>query len=183
MADENKMEFDGTAVVTMADGVEVETIAEGQAMKNEPPELEFIVQEEVETTTDGPHLAEEDPVKNVLLSLQQSAEDGHDRFEIEEADREDEDGGRDLEIRVDDDDDYSPSQGPPKKKQKSSRRKGKKKKSSTKRVAISMRENDSKKSSKKWSRGRTQPIVPGKFTAAARPIFLLYFHFVGNCVN
>lgn len=142
--------------------MEVQTIAEGQALKNETPDLDFIVQEEVETTTDGPQLQEEDPVKNVLLSLQQSGADGHDQEEdiVEEAGEED--GARELEIKVDDDFDYSPT-GTPKKKPKGSRRKGKRKRSSGRKVAISISPHESgrviqsgetRKSSRKWSKSK-----------------------------
>lgn len=163
MADE-KMEFE-TDVVTMADAVEVQTIAEGQALKTEAPDLDFIVQEEVETTTEGPpHLAEEDPVKNVLLSLQQSAGGGHDREEdMAEGEGEgEEDGGKVLEIRVDDDDEYSPGGETGRKKSRSSRRKGKRKKLSSRRTAISAspqaarEDGELKRSGRKWARSRLQ---------------------------
>ena len=177
MADE-KMEFDTTGVVTMADGVEVQTIAEGQALKNETPDLDFIVQEEVETTTDGPQIPEEDPVKNVLLSLQQSGADGHDQEEdiVEEAGEED--GARELEIKVDDDYDYSPT-GTPKKKPKTSRRKGKRKRSSGRKVTISVSPQDSgrviqtsetRRSGRKWSKTKqlqVQTLGPGELNAAS----------------
>lgn len=163
MADE-KMEFE-TDVVTMADAVEVQTIAEGQALKNEAPDLDFIVQEEVETTTEGPpHLTEEDPVKNVLLSLQQSAGGGHDREEdMAEGEGEgEEDGGKVLEIRVDDDEEYSPGGETGRKKSRSSRRKGKRKKLSSRRSAISAspqearEDGELKRSGRKWARSKLQ---------------------------
>lgn len=163
MADE-KMEFE-TDVVTMADAVEVQTIAEGQALKTEAPDLDFIVQEEVETTTEGPpHLTEEDPVKNVLLSLQQSAGGGHDREEdMAEGEGEgEEDGGKVLEIRVDDDEEYSPGGETGRKKSRSSRRKGKRKKLSSRRTAISAspqegrEDGELKRSGRKWARSRLQ---------------------------
>ena len=163
MADE-KMEFE-TDVVTMADAVEVQTIAEGQALKTEAPDLDFIVQEEVETTTEGPpHMAEEDPVKNVLLSLQQSAGGGHDREEdMAEGEGEgEEDGGKVLEIRVDDDEEYSPGGETGRKKSRSSRRKGKRKKLSSRRTAISAspqearEDGELKRSGRKWARSRLQ---------------------------
>ena len=54
------------------DGVEVETIIQGQAaMPAHPGDLDFMVQEEVETTTDGDTLTVElDPVDNVIIALQ-----------------------------------------------------------------------------------------------------------------
>lgn len=53
-------------------GVEVETIIQGQApIPGQADELDFMVQEEVETTTDGDTLAVElDPVDNVIIALQ-----------------------------------------------------------------------------------------------------------------
>ena len=53
-------------------GVEVETIIQGQApLPGHGDELEFMVQEEVETTTDGDTLTVElDPVDNVIIALQ-----------------------------------------------------------------------------------------------------------------
>ena len=53
-------------------GVEVETIIQGQApMGGQADELDFMVQEEVETTTDGDTLTVElDPVDNVIIALQ-----------------------------------------------------------------------------------------------------------------
>lgn len=55
-------------------GVEVQTILHGQASLPSPAhELDFMVQEEVETTTEGDSLAVElDPVDNVIISLQES---------------------------------------------------------------------------------------------------------------
>ena len=176
MADE-KMEFE-TDVVTMADAVEVQTIAEGQALKTEAPDLDFIVQEEVETTTEGPpHLTEEDPVKNVLLSLQQSAGGGHDREEdMAEGEGEgEEDGGKVLEIRVDDDEEYSPVGETGRKKSRGSRRKGKRKKLSSRRTAISASPQDTpesgelKRSGRKWARSRlqVQTLATGEWPSAA----------------
>lgn len=53
-------------------GVEVETIIQGQApISGQADELDFMVQEEVETTTDGDTLTVElDPVDNVIIALQ-----------------------------------------------------------------------------------------------------------------
>ena len=55
-----------------AHGVEVETIIQGQApIPGQADELDFMVQEEVETTTDGDTLTVElDPVDNVIIALQ-----------------------------------------------------------------------------------------------------------------
>ena len=77
-------------------GVEVETIIEGQNIPAAAEDLDFIVQQEVETTTDGvdPNLGNElDPVENVLISLQNS-ESSHDNQD-----------GRDVEIIIDGEDD------------------------------------------------------------------------------
>lgn len=58
--------------VAVGEGVEVQTILQGQAG---PGELDFIVQEEVETTTDGVVTATDiDPVDNVIIALQQNTE-------------------------------------------------------------------------------------------------------------
>ena len=59
-------------------GVEVETILQGQApLATSAHELDFMVQEEVETTTDGDTLPVElDPVDNVIIALQESDELG-----------------------------------------------------------------------------------------------------------
>ena len=73
-------------------GVEVETIIEGQNMPGAAEDLDFMVQQEVETTTDGvdPNLGNElDPVENVLISLQNS-ESSHDNQD-----------GREVEIIID----------------------------------------------------------------------------------
>ena len=53
-------------------GIEVQTIIQGQApMAGQADELDFMVQEEVETTTDGGTLTVElDPVDNVIIALQ-----------------------------------------------------------------------------------------------------------------
>lgn len=53
-------------------GVEVQTIIQGQApIAGQTDELDFMVQEEVETTTDGDTLTVElDPVDNVIIALQ-----------------------------------------------------------------------------------------------------------------
>lgn len=55
-------------------GVEVQTILQGQAPLTSPAhELDFMVQEEVETTTEGDTLAVElDPVDNVIIALQEN---------------------------------------------------------------------------------------------------------------
>ena len=57
-------------------GVEVETILQGQApLASSPHDLDFMVQEEVETTTDGDTLPVElDPVDNVIIALQENDE-------------------------------------------------------------------------------------------------------------
>ena len=70
MADSD-LEIDVTDV---EDGVEVQTIIQGQApMTGGEDDLEFMVQEEVETTTEGDTLTVElDPVDNVIIALQQS---------------------------------------------------------------------------------------------------------------
>lgn len=56
------------------DGVEVQTIIQGgQAPISGEDDLQFMVQEEVETTTDGDGLTVElDPVDDVIIALQQS---------------------------------------------------------------------------------------------------------------
>ena len=56
-------------------GVEVETIMEGQATPGS--DLDFIVQEEVETTTDGVVVSagDLDPVDNVIIALQNTEQD------------------------------------------------------------------------------------------------------------
>ena len=53
-------------------GVEVQTIIQGQApLPAQTDEMDFMVQEEVETTTDGDTLTVElDPVDNVIIALQ-----------------------------------------------------------------------------------------------------------------
>jgi len=70
MADSD-LEIDVTDV---EDGVEVQTIIQGQAtVTGAEDDLEFMVQEEVETTTDGDTLTVElDPVDNVIIALQES---------------------------------------------------------------------------------------------------------------
>ncbi len=59
-------------------GVEVETILQGQTPLATPAhELDFMVQEEVETTTDGDTLPVElDPVDNVIIALHENEELG-----------------------------------------------------------------------------------------------------------
>ena len=71
MADSD-LEIDVTDVEE--DGVEVQTIIQGQApISGGEDDLEFMVQEEVETTTDCDGLTVElDPVDNVIIALQQS---------------------------------------------------------------------------------------------------------------
>lgn len=70
MADSD-LEIDVTDV---EDGVEVQTIIQGQApVTGTEDDLDFMVQEEVETTTDGDTLTVElDPVDNVIIALQES---------------------------------------------------------------------------------------------------------------
>lgn len=65
---------DSDVEIDIEDGVEVQTIMEGQAsMPGPTEELDFMVQEEVETTTDGDTLTVElDPVDNVIIALQQN---------------------------------------------------------------------------------------------------------------
>lgn len=59
--------------VSVGEGVEVQTILQGQAG---PGDLDFIVQEEVETTTDGVlSAADIDPVDNVIIALQNTDQD------------------------------------------------------------------------------------------------------------
>ncbi len=59
-------------------GVEVETILQGQApLSSSAHELDFMVQEEVETTTEGDSLPVElDPVDNVIIALHENEELG-----------------------------------------------------------------------------------------------------------
>lgn len=82
---------DVCANVTAADsdggGVEVQTIMEGQASS---ADLDFIVQEEVETTTEGA-ATDLDPVDNVIIALQNTEQDdsGVARFEELELEAED----------------------------------------------------------------------------------------------
>ena len=70
MADSD-LEIDVTDV---EDGVEVQTIMQGQAsVSGGEDDLEFMIQEEVETTTEGDTLTVElDPVDNVIIALQES---------------------------------------------------------------------------------------------------------------
>ena len=65
---------DSDVEIDIEDGVEVQTIMEGQAsMPGPTEELDFMVQEEVETTTDGDTLTVElDPVDNVIIALQEN---------------------------------------------------------------------------------------------------------------
>lgn len=94
MADSD-LEIDVTDVEE--DGVEVQTIIQGQApISGGEDDLEFMVQEEVETTTDGDGLTVElDPVDNVIIALQQSDHSlttgGH--FDLKS---EDQNGGLDV---------------------------------------------------------------------------------------
>jgi hypothetical protein len=66
---ESDLEIDVTDV---EDGVEVQTIIQGQApVTGAEDDLEFMIQEEVETTTEGDTLTVElDPVDNVIIALQ-----------------------------------------------------------------------------------------------------------------
>lgn len=70
MADSD-LEIDVTDV---EDGVEVQTIIQGQApVTGAEDDLEFMIQEEVETTTEGDTLTVElDPVDDVIIALQES---------------------------------------------------------------------------------------------------------------
>ena len=75
MADDSDLEIDVDDVCgNMAAedvGVEVQTIIEGQApLAGAADELDFMVQEEVETTTEGALTVELDPVDNVIIALQ-----------------------------------------------------------------------------------------------------------------
>lgn len=74
VADLNFKMADSDVEIDIEDGVEVQTIMEGQASMPGPTEdLDFMVQEEVETTTDGDTLTVElDPVDNVIIALQQN---------------------------------------------------------------------------------------------------------------
>ena len=84
--------------VAAEDGVEVQTILQGQAG---PGDLDFIVQEEVETTTDEvmAQSHDVDPVDNVIIALQNTEhEPTNDHFtEIVEEEEEREDEGRDSD--------------------------------------------------------------------------------------
>lgn len=75
MADDSDVEIDVDDVCgnMAADGVgvEVQTIIQGQApLAGAADELDFMVQEEVETTTEGSLTVELDPVDNVIIALQ-----------------------------------------------------------------------------------------------------------------
>lgn len=75
MADDSDVEIDVDDVCgNMAAGgvgVEVQTIIQGQApLAGAADELDFMVQEEVETTTEGSLTVELDPVDNVIIALQ-----------------------------------------------------------------------------------------------------------------
>lgn len=74
LAELNFKMADSDVEIDIEDGVEVQTIMEGQAsMPGPTEELDFMVQEEVETTTDGDTLTVElDPVDNVIIALQQN---------------------------------------------------------------------------------------------------------------
>ena len=96
MADSD-LEIDVTDV---EDGVEVQTIIQGQAATGADDELEFMVQEEVETTTDGDTLTVElDPVDNVIIALQESDPhlDSRGHFEF---DPDGQNGGLDVRFRT-----------------------------------------------------------------------------------
>lgn len=86
--------------VTPADGqeggVEVETIIEGHAPSTD---LDFIVQEEVETTTEGVVMnpADLDPVDNVIIALQNTEQEEVAVGNFEELEVEREDDGRDSD--------------------------------------------------------------------------------------
>ena len=60
--------------VAVGEGVEVQTILQGQAG---PGDLDFIVQEEVETTTEGVvvNAGDIDPVDNVIIALQNTEQE------------------------------------------------------------------------------------------------------------
>ena len=75
-------------------GVEVQTIIQGQApMAGQSDDLDFMVQEEVETTTDGDALTVElDPVDNVIIALQNDNLQAGGHFE-------DQNGGLGLRTR------------------------------------------------------------------------------------
>ena len=97
---------DVCASVTAGDGhdggVEVQTIMEGQAPS---ADLDFIVQEEVETTTEGVvmNAADLDPVDNVIIALQNTEQEevAVGRFEELEADRDEEGKESDDAARID----------------------------------------------------------------------------------
>ena len=93
---------DVCASVTPADGqeggVEVETIIEGHAPS---ADLDFIVQEEVETTTEGVVMnpADLDPVDNVIIALQNTEQEevsvGHfEELEVDQDGRDSDDAAR-----------------------------------------------------------------------------------------
>lgn len=65
---------DSDLEIDVEDGVEVQTIMQGQApVTGTEDDLEFMIQEEVETTTEGDTLTVElDPVDNVIIALQES---------------------------------------------------------------------------------------------------------------
>lgn len=91
-----------TAAGSQDGGVEVQTIIEGHAPS---ADLDFIVQEEVETTTEGVvmNAADLDPVDNVIIALQNTEQEevavGH--FEELEVEREDEGRESDEPARID----------------------------------------------------------------------------------
>ena len=92
---------DSDVEIDIEDGVEVQTIMEGQAsMPGPTEELDFMVQEEVETTTDGDTLTVElDPVDNVIIALQQNDHHlpgGHFDFVTEEQNGDPSFGAREL---------------------------------------------------------------------------------------
>lgn len=99
MADSD-LEIDVTDV---EDGVEVQTIIQGQApVTRTEDDLEFMVQEEVETTIDGDTLTVElDPVDNVIIALQESDTRGHlDARSHFDFNCESQNGGLDVRFRT-----------------------------------------------------------------------------------
>lgn len=83
-----------TIAVSVEEGVEVQTILQGQSG---PGDLDYIVQEEVETTTDGVlNSVDIDPVDNVIIALQNTDPDSGTIIEYTTAN----DDGSDQEISV-----------------------------------------------------------------------------------
>lgn len=78
------------------EGVEVETILQGQSG---PGDLDYIVQEVVETTTDGVlSSVDMDPVDNVIIALQNTDHDPSGTIVGEYTTVQDDDGGSDQEM-------------------------------------------------------------------------------------